>query len=1312
MIEYRNKILNSYQMAIEDSLRENRSQIKLINFGTGLGKTYALFRAIYETIRTHRTHPTIQIIGIYVAPLREHLKVPSEELENQYKDIPVYQIYSFAQLKETEALLPLYKKWISSIQKNDDFGKIFLKKCSRECINDGKQYLEKAQFIIEAIEKLTGMRDDEEFKKYIENKKQELHNWLEKFLDFVIKNEPDESRWSVECSKLCEIIYPLYLLREKSGIIMLTYDKFETTVPCFKFNRERWIKKDLTPDKYVAEQTNDSRKFIIAFDEQEDGYRKMLAKMIKIITPESLAINNALSSIHREFSVLFSKYGDENKKLFEFLAENPNGFDEFEEYLNTNKTVNLKIMMLAPIYQRLSEEGNSQNFFKEVIKIIRGFEQALKEIAKIFDTLNEKQHVAFDFDMLKRVISKFENNRSLLISRELYETVRSNLLKIFTFNDLYIYDIEPLKKLFLSNCPSGHVTITEQANLKNPSLAELIYAMFAVGRQIKTIKNTLAAPLNAKDSQSHSLNIWAEQVEKAAKEEFSPQQQIMLLNQEYVYERYKSIINIKEIPRYQNQTNTLINPEFKEVSIGNTAISASPENKILTMMKPNGNTLFLISATGGIHGDLSTSYDLRYLEGELFDETSQQSSLQKMTAEEISLCQQIRKTRQSTRQPISVEFFHHDLQSYPNKETQGIATRFEKNVLEAFIASLKNKKGERFYLNRYKKQELQGFCRFLFYLFENNSIHEIFALTQKLTWIKELLSYCESLKNDTYTLKRSEEHPNMYFLQIKQFPVTIKLILYEASFNKNYKKDNKNINKKQRTYQDELKDKDGEKIFFISAYPSASKGFNPIINPDKKDKEKDFDCLVLLMDPYFTLAQGKKEEEDEKNVDKTEICRQFALMKSLVAANQIIEIKEFGKYLSSKEASDFKQQQHQILLGKAILQSIGRIERKDFPNQAVKIFINEETRQNLAQFYKYLEKKEPEEIRKLSVNNYAVYERVQEEEKNRCIPHDAYDEHLEREIEASRQFKEYREDVILEEIEKFHQGQNTIDIITQWETLRDPLAFNDPQAYKEKLKKTTLFPDEFIESLFYENNDYVFTPYETRIDGFDILTDSRHGKQPYSYQQRLYPEYLKHGDSEEREIFSSLYPLTESIYRLYRILIPQPEIFDSFIPRPHFFRDVFYPAFTEHFVKYWIEDVIFSGKDWETIKKFHNVERLVNFMQYKTLYEKFDLYYIVNHKELRCIDVKAWSQASDNNLSPKILKKTKDKLRAIAQEHSEFNTVKGLLLNLHAEQQKNEQYSLRSSRLSLFSGNLIFFDEQHFPVASNILRNFLIKGAI
>ena len=46
-------------------------------------------------------------------------------------------------------------------------------------------------------------------------------------------------------------------------------------------------------------------KFILAFDEQEDGYQIMLDEKIDIISPQKLAINNALSSINREFSIHF-----------------------------------------------------------------------------------------------------------------------------------------------------------------------------------------------------------------------------------------------------------------------------------------------------------------------------------------------------------------------------------------------------------------------------------------------------------------------------------------------------------------------------------------------------------------------------------------------------------------------------------------------------------------------------------------------------------------------------------------------------------------------------------------------------------------------------------------------------------------------------------------------------------------------------------------------------------------------------------------------------------------------------------------------
>lgn len=113
------KIINSYLKTIEDSFRENRSQLKLINYGTGSGKTHQLFQAIYKTIEDH---PNIQVIGIYVAPLREHLVVP-DSVASQYPNIPVYKLNSL-KMKTTDEYIKLYKKWIPSILKDKSFWKI------------------------------------------------------------------------------------------------------------------------------------------------------------------------------------------------------------------------------------------------------------------------------------------------------------------------------------------------------------------------------------------------------------------------------------------------------------------------------------------------------------------------------------------------------------------------------------------------------------------------------------------------------------------------------------------------------------------------------------------------------------------------------------------------------------------------------------------------------------------------------------------------------------------------------------------------------------------------------------------------------------------------------------------------------------------------------------------------------------------------------------------------------------------------------------------------------------------------------------
>lgn len=527
--------------------------------------------------------------------------------------------------------------------------------------------------------------------------------------------------------------------------------------------------------------------------------------------------------------------------------------------------------------------------------------------------------------------------------------------------------------------------------------------------------------------------------------------------------------------------------------------------------------------------------------------------------------------------------------------------------------------------------------------------------------------------------------------------------MYSAQFNRDYySKTN------QKTYLDELVEKEGEKIFFISAYQSASKGLNPIIKT-QDGIEKDFDSLVLLMDAFYTEMKSPSKKSKDKKADKTPTIRHFALMKNIVkTSDSNLEIKDFNKYLNTPEASAFYQQQHQILLGKGIIQAIGRSERRDFDNQVIKIFINDETRNNLVVFYKYLESNEPNEISKLSVNNYAVYQGVLAESKKQAINN--YDDHIYDEIDAVIAFEEFKHKM-LDEIQLFHQQQNTFDVRKAWDGLRDATVFKSPSQYLDNLRKLAIFPDEFIDSLFYSNLEQPeFTPYiaweEENGKKFPIISDSLNGERIYTYQNPLYPEYIKTNsqgyDLEGNEI-ELLNPSTKLIGELYNNLIPQPEVFDKYIPRYNFFYDILYPSLTENFVEGWIKDVIFEAKSWKAIKDIYSFEQLTDFTTYPQLYEQFDLYYLQN-EILFCIDVKAWSKVSDSRLSKDTVLKAKKKLEAIAKSYPEFKIVKGLLLNLHASKEKTMRHSSR-----LFSGNLIYADSRNCPVESTVLKNFMFQ---
>ncbi|MCA6533896.1 MAG: hypothetical protein IM585_08835 [Pseudanabaena sp. M135S2SP2A07QC] len=1294
----RDKILDSYLETIGDSFRENRSQLKLINYGTGSGKTHQLFQAICTTIRENLDS---QIIGVYVAPLREHLHIPHSVLM-QYPDIPVYKLNSL-EMKMTDEHVKSYKKWIPAILKDKKIWNVDSKVYPNEKVQENKQKLKRIDGVISRLEyiKKAGFGDEDFNKSETTRAIRELNSLIEGFLEFIIKCQLDQASWSEECLNLTEIFFPLHLLREKSGILMLTYDKFETSIPYFTHNGKTWVKKSNFLDQYVIQPTNKSRKFIIAFDEQEDGYQIILDKKIDIISPQRLAINNALSSINREFSILFSKLNEENREFLAFIDKNKGAVDEFQDHFEKDKAIEQKLQKFAETYQRLTyEEGNSINFLKQVVKIDKGLEKSVDDIIEIFKHYKDENSIALDFKMLSRVLSKFENNRSLLISQKLYNQISNDLMNIFSYNNLYVYNVDVLKKLFLSKTSGGHVLISEEETSDKTSLAELIYSILAVRSQVKPIKDILANVLSADDSQSRSLDIWSEQIEKTQKanEENKFQNQVLkYLNRTYVYESYKSIINIKEISRYQNSKNNLIDHRLREVSIGSTAILTSPEHKINSMLSKNGNVIFLISATGGIKGDLSTSYDMRYLEDSLRNEFGQ-SSFKTMIEKEIKLCENIRDDRKDKRQ-ITVDFFSKDSSSFPNKNTQEVADQFEKSVLEKFVESFKSDKT---WFSIYKRQELSSFIRFLFYLFEDEEIQETIAFTQTLGWIKKLIHHCEVIRHGNFKFEASSDHPNIYFVSLKhpkyQSNISVKLVLYDASFNSLYR-DKLN----QKTYLDELVEEEGQKIFFISAYKSASKGLNPIII-NKNGDEKDFDSLVLLMDSYYTVINPKSKDSGESMT-----LYHFALMKSIVnITDSNLEIKDFNKYLSQPEAAAFREQQHQILLGKGVLQAIGRSERRDFSNQVIKIFINEETQKNLVSFYRYLEQEEENEIRKFSVNNHSVYLSVKEEEKKRSIID--YEDHVYNEIDAYQDLQTFREKM-LNEIDKFHQNKDSFAITKAWDALRDPFVFKDPDKYLSKLRESGLFPAEFIESLFYHNTEQPeFMPHLASVeeDGkkFQIISDSINGDKIYPYLKRLYPEYLKtnaQDDDLEGSEIRSLDASTDSIYKLYNELIPQPDIFNTYIPRPQFFNDVLYPSLAENFVERWIQNVIFTGKAWKDIKTNHGFEPLLDFKRYNKLYEQFDLYYVKNNA-LFCIDVKAWSIASGNNLSSKTLEKAQNKLNAIASGYSEFGTVKGLLLNLHATQEKNQQYSP-----TLFSGSLICFDNHNFPVESSILKDFLFQ---
>ncbi|MEI6429874.1 MAG: hypothetical protein WCO45_16040 [Pseudanabaena sp. ELA607] len=171
---YRSQILDFYLETIRESFQENSARLKLINYGTGSGKTHQLFQAICTTIKEH---PNTQVIGIYVAPLREHLQIP-ESVRKVYDDVPTYTINSI-EMKMTDQRVKLYKQWISSIKKDQNIWGVKLGSCSKDKVGETKQKLSQVNDVINRLEYIrkTGFGNQDFNDSEVKKATQELNSW-------------------------------------------------------------------------------------------------------------------------------------------------------------------------------------------------------------------------------------------------------------------------------------------------------------------------------------------------------------------------------------------------------------------------------------------------------------------------------------------------------------------------------------------------------------------------------------------------------------------------------------------------------------------------------------------------------------------------------------------------------------------------------------------------------------------------------------------------------------------------------------------------------------------------------------------------------------------------------------------------------------------------------------------------------------------------------------------------------------------------------------------------------------------------------
>lgn len=419
---------------------------------------------------------------------------------------------------------------------------------------------------------------------------------------------------------------------------------------------------------------------------------------------------------------------------------------------------------------------------------------------------------------------------------------------------------------------------------------------------------------------------------------------------------------------------------------------------------------------------------------------------------------------------------------------------------------------------------------------------------------------------------------------------------------------------KEVTIDDYLKVDADTRICLISSYGSAGTGLNLFVERAEDGSHQDFDRLILVNTPFYTAIL-------EKDAGLNTVKNHILLLKHIASGqNEAVRLSQFDSNLMQSKNRRILGQEHDLAVLKAIIQAVGRVERRDTHLHS-EIFLPSDVIDDLVVRYSRLRREGNDLlINSLSLLNHKLMQFCLQQARSRCFSD---------QVERERFTAKVAADAV--DIDEFFTGafRNKIlksaregdrDAMIFNEMLRSPESITAPEKYLRKLQSSPLVKA----SSYYQDVINAFYLPKAITDRVTICTTSEnfhlsdllHGHTVYQPGKWLVPNYVRN-DGDDRDPGRGIINLACNM---------ATEGIDFHLPNPALIP----------LLKGNVGEFIFSRVLSALGITPLSLDELIGLLG-PAVYESYDIF-VRSHDTIICIDVKRWSASLDSEeLSRKTL---------------------------------------------------------------------------